>query len=106
MSVSVRVAAAVVMAGAIAAAIALPAIVGGNGHAHVVGAPETAGRQTVRIHGLATSSGPGPRPGQHRPGRVAPQGRPNVDSGVALGAGGLPRASIPPPAAIRRPAGR
>ena len=104
MSVSVRVAAAVVMAGAIAAAIALPAIVGGNGHAHVVGAPETAGRQTVRIHGLATPSGPAARPRQHRPAHGAQRRRPAVESRVALAAVGIRRLSTPRPVEIGGPA--
>jgi hypothetical protein len=107
MSASARVVTAVVMASAIATAVALPAIVGGHGHAHVVAAPESAGRRTVRIEGPRTSSGTTrPRTTRRQP-DVAARRMPHADARPALAAVSYRRPSTPRrPAAGRPPAAR
>jgi hypothetical protein len=107
MSASARVVTAVVMASAIATAVALPAIVGGHGHAHVVAAPESAGRRTVRIEGPATSSVTArPRTPRRQP-DVAARRMPHADARLALAAVSYRRPSTPSrPAAGRPPAAR
>jgi hypothetical protein len=99
-----RVAATVVMTAGIAAAIALPAMVGGDGSRHVVNAPRSAGGETVRVPGPAASAAPR----RSRPARFssasAPQRERHVVARPALATVGLVRRSTPHAAIAARPA--
>jgi hypothetical protein len=104
MSGSLRVAATAVMTAGIAAAIALPAIVGGDGSRHVVSTPRSVGGETLRVPGPAASAAPRrSRPARFSP-ASAPQRERHVVARPALATVRLVRHSMPHAAIAARPA--
>jgi hypothetical protein len=107
-----RVVATAAMAGGIAAAIALPAILGNKGNRHAVGTPQAAGPETVRLHGLPTQTEPGRSRAAHRTPAAAPRRTPPAAAHIALATVSLARPSTsrwtvvgrPPAARPHRPA--
>jgi hypothetical protein len=106
MSASLRAVTTAVMASGIAAAIALPAVLGQHGDRQLVSVPGAAGRQTVRVQGLSSGSSSGPRRSPApRSGRAAvPRRLPPVDAPAATAAVSVVRPSTPRVAVVSRPA--